>query len=61
VTGPLEIVGAGEAPVCEDAVSEVVAAMADQGYTTVRGSKVHDVSASRPGAGFGDDEDAQSR
>jgi hypothetical protein len=43
------------ASMSDDAVSKVVAAMADQGYTTVRGSKVHDLSASRPGAGFGDD------
>ncbi|MFC5678151.1 hypothetical protein [Aeromicrobium endophyticum] len=40
----------------DETVSEVVAAMADQGYTHVRGSKVDDVSGSLPGAAFGEDE-----
>jgi hypothetical protein len=39
----------------DETVSRVVAAMSRQGYTRVRGSKVQDVSGSRPGAAFGED------
>lgn len=39
----------------DETVSRIVAAMAAQGYTEVRGSKVQDVSGSRPGAAFAED------
>jgi hypothetical protein len=39
----------------DDVVSRLAGAMSEQGYTTIRGSKVHDLRGSRPGASFGED------